>query len=188
MQSNSFLAISSKSSSTAISRIRPNLFLAVWGPPYIASRRTHRKHRFLYCCDGVFTAPLHDNGSYSIAARLFVLVGMCLLSSCLAVVVSYDFTIPAFRRHATITIITLILIVLATGGSKLNRFRNCSITPITNPQGQPQNLKPTTKTSSRVYQTYLRQWKVTILTPTQCNIAVREVPSLISVRKLVSFI
>jgi hypothetical protein len=43
----------------------------------------------------VFTAPLHSNGSYSIVACVFVSTGMCVPSSCLAVDVSSDFTIPA---------------------------------------------------------------------------------------------
>jgi hypothetical protein len=64
---------------------------------------THRKHRFLYCCEGVFTAPLHSNGIYSIAACVFVSAGMCLPSCCRALDMSSDFTVPAFGRHARIS-------------------------------------------------------------------------------------
>jgi hypothetical protein len=68
----------------------------VWQQPH------RRKHRFLYCCEGVFTAPLHSNWSLSIAACVFFAVGMCLPSSCLTMDVSTDFTIPAFGGHVTI--------------------------------------------------------------------------------------
>jgi hypothetical protein len=40
----------------------PILFLALWDPRYIASRRTNRKHRIVYCCEDMFTAPLPNNG------------------------------------------------------------------------------------------------------------------------------
>jgi hypothetical protein len=56
----------------------------------------------LYCCEGVFTALLHSNGSYSIVARVFIAVGMCLANRCLAMNVYSDFTIPAFGRHVTL--------------------------------------------------------------------------------------
>jgi hypothetical protein len=36
----------------------PIPILAARDPRYTASRRTDRRHRFLYCCDGVFTEPL----------------------------------------------------------------------------------------------------------------------------------
>jgi hypothetical protein len=73
-----------------------------WDPRYIVSRRIHRKHRFLCCLEGVFTAPLHTNGSYSVAVWVFYAAGICLADSCLAMDVSSDFTIPAFGRHVTI--------------------------------------------------------------------------------------
>jgi hypothetical protein len=60
------------------------LILAAWVPRFIASRRTDRKHRFLYCCKGVFRASLHSDRSYPIVACLFVAAGMCLPSPCLA--------------------------------------------------------------------------------------------------------
>jgi hypothetical protein len=69
---------------------------------YMASRRTHRKHRFLCCCEGMFITPLHSNESYLIAACVFVAVEMCLPSCCLAVNVYSDVTIPAFGRHVAI--------------------------------------------------------------------------------------
>jgi hypothetical protein len=62
----------------------PVLILAACDLRCIASRRTHRKHRFQYCCEGAFTAPLHCNGSYSIVACLFVFAGMCFPSRCRA--------------------------------------------------------------------------------------------------------
>jgi hypothetical protein len=62
-----------------IPELYPILILAAWDH-YIASRRTDRKHYFLYCCEGVFTAPLHSNGNYSNFACLFVAAGMWLVS------------------------------------------------------------------------------------------------------------
>jgi hypothetical protein len=79
-QPNFFLAISSIILPTANSgdpvnyvlplptpELNSILILAAWDPRYIASGRTHRKHRFLYycalihCCRDVFTAPLLSN-------------------------------------------------------------------------------------------------------------------------------
>jgi hypothetical protein len=45
----------------------------------------------LHCWEGVFTASLHSNGSYSIVACVFIAAGMCLPSRCLAVNVYSDF-------------------------------------------------------------------------------------------------
>jgi hypothetical protein len=64
--------------------------------------RTTQKTQPLYCWEGVFTAPLHRNWSYSIVACVFVAAGMCLPSCCLAMNIYSDFTIPAFGRHVTI--------------------------------------------------------------------------------------
>jgi hypothetical protein len=61
-----------------------------------------QKMQPLCCWEGVFTAPLHSNGSYSIVARVFVATGMCLPSRCLAMDVSSDFTIPDFGHYVTI--------------------------------------------------------------------------------------
>jgi hypothetical protein len=65
--------------------------------------RTTQKTQPIYCWGGVFTAPLHSNGSYSIFACVFVAKGMCLPSRCLAMKVYSDFTIPAFERNVTIS-------------------------------------------------------------------------------------
>jgi hypothetical protein len=62
----------------------PILILAAWDPRYIISGRSYRKHRFLQCCEGVFTVQLHSNGSYSIVACVFIAAGVCLPSRCLA--------------------------------------------------------------------------------------------------------
>jgi hypothetical protein len=50
----------------------------------------------------MFTAPLHNNGSYSIVACIFFAAGVCLPNLCLAMDVYSDFAIPAFGRHVTI--------------------------------------------------------------------------------------
>jgi hypothetical protein len=62
----------------------------------------------LCCLEGVFTALLNSNGSYSIVACIFIAAGMCLPSRCLTTNVSSDFTIPAFGRHVTICIFPII--------------------------------------------------------------------------------
>jgi hypothetical protein len=64
--------------------------------------RTTQKTQPLYCSEGLFTAPLRNNENYSIVACVFIIVGMCLLNSCLAMDVSSDFTIPDFGRRVTI--------------------------------------------------------------------------------------
>jgi hypothetical protein len=56
----------------------------------------------VYCWEGVFTEPLHSNGSYSIVACIFVAAGMCLPSRSLVMNVYSDFTIPAFGCHVTV--------------------------------------------------------------------------------------
>jgi hypothetical protein len=65
------------------------------------SHGSSRKHSFC-CWEGLFTSPLHSNGSYSIVAWVFVAAGMCLPSRCLAIKDYPDFAIPAFGRHVTI--------------------------------------------------------------------------------------
>jgi hypothetical protein len=65
--------------------------------------RIMQKTRLLYCWEGVFTAPFHSDGSYSIVVCVFVDAGMCLPSHCLPMDVSSDFTIPAFERRVTIS-------------------------------------------------------------------------------------
>jgi hypothetical protein len=86
---------------TTSRELDPIVILAAWDTRCIASRRSHRKHRFLCFCEGVFTALLHSNGSYSSPACVFVAAGIRLLGSCLAMDIS-DFTVPAFGRHITI--------------------------------------------------------------------------------------
>jgi hypothetical protein len=49
-----------------------------------------QKTQPLYCWEGVFTAPLHKNGSYFIVACIFIAAGMCLPSRCLAMNVNSD--------------------------------------------------------------------------------------------------
>jgi hypothetical protein len=83
-QSNCFLAISSQSPSTVISRTQSNSNSSCMRSSLYSLEADGRKHCFLYCCEGVFTAPLHNNGSYSIVAFIFVATGICLPSRCLA--------------------------------------------------------------------------------------------------------
>jgi hypothetical protein len=71
---------------------------------FITTLHGPRRKQPLYCWEGVFTAPLHSNGSYSIVAYIFVAAGMCQPSHCLAMNVYSDFTIPALMRHVTIWI------------------------------------------------------------------------------------
>jgi hypothetical protein len=49
--------------------------------PAVDICKPHRKHLFLYCC--IYSA-LHSNGSYPIVTCIFVVVGMCLQSCCIA--------------------------------------------------------------------------------------------------------
>jgi hypothetical protein len=63
---------------------------------------TNHTENSLYYWEGVFTAPLHTNGSYSIVVCVLVAVGTCLPSCCLEMNVFSDFTIPAFGRYVTI--------------------------------------------------------------------------------------
>jgi hypothetical protein len=63
---------------------------------------TTQKTEPLYCWEGMFTAPLHSNGSYSIVPCVFVAAKICLPCRCLAMNVYSDFTIPTFGRRVTI--------------------------------------------------------------------------------------
>jgi hypothetical protein len=56
-------------------------------PRYIASRRTDRKHPFLYCCEGVFTVRLHNTGVIRLLPA-YSLPRECLPSRCLAMCIS----------------------------------------------------------------------------------------------------
>jgi hypothetical protein len=66
------------------------------------SARTTQKIQTLFYYEGVFTVPLHSNGSYLIVVCLLVAVEMCLPCRCLALNVYSDFIIPTFRRHVKI--------------------------------------------------------------------------------------
>jgi hypothetical protein len=69
-----------------------NSTLFNWTFLYNSFARTTQKTQPLYFWEGVFTALLHKNGSYSIVACVFVAAGMCLPSRCLAMNVYSDFT------------------------------------------------------------------------------------------------
>jgi hypothetical protein len=66
------------------------------------SAQSTQKTQPHYCWEGVFLAPLHSNGSYSIVSCVLVAAGMCLPSRCLAINVYSDFVIPTFGHHVTI--------------------------------------------------------------------------------------
>jgi hypothetical protein len=53
--------------------------------------RTTQKTHPLYCWEGVFTAPFHSNGSWSVVTCVFVAAGMCLPSRCLEINVYSDY-------------------------------------------------------------------------------------------------
>jgi hypothetical protein len=72
---------------------------------------TTQKTQHFNCSEGVFTAPLHNNGSYSIVANMFAAAGICLPSRCLTMNVYSDFAIPAFGRHVTIFNYKCIIII-----------------------------------------------------------------------------
>jgi hypothetical protein len=73
---------------------RNSTVLLNWTLLYDYLAWTTQKTQSLYCWEGVFTAPLHSNGSYSIVACVFISAGMCLPSRCLAMNVYSDFTVP----------------------------------------------------------------------------------------------
>jgi hypothetical protein len=66
--------------------------------------RTTQDTQPVYFWEGVFTTPLHINGSYSIVACVFVAAEMCLPSRCLAMNVTSNFAIPALGRRVTIAL------------------------------------------------------------------------------------
>jgi hypothetical protein len=74
-----------------------------WTLLYNNFSRTTQITQPLYSWEGVFTAPLHSNGSYSVVACVFVASKMCLPSCWLAMNVYSDFIIQAFGRHVTIS-------------------------------------------------------------------------------------
>jgi hypothetical protein len=61
----------------------------------------HTENTASLFCEGMFTAPLHRDGSYKILHCVFVAVGIYLPSCWLATIVYSDFTIVAFGRHVT---------------------------------------------------------------------------------------
>jgi hypothetical protein len=82
-------------------RLETQLNLLNWTLFYNPSARTTQKTQPLCCWKGMFTAPLHSNGSYSYVACIFA-AGMWSPSRCLAMNIYSDFTIPAFGRHVTV--------------------------------------------------------------------------------------
>jgi hypothetical protein len=63
--------------------------------------RTTQKTQPLYCWEGVYTAPLYSNGSYSNVGCVYA-AGIGLPSRCVAMSDYSDFTIPAFGSHVTL--------------------------------------------------------------------------------------
>jgi hypothetical protein len=68
-----------------------------WTLLYNHFARTTQKTQHIYCWEGIFIAPLHSNGSYSIVAYLFVSAGLCLPSCCLAMDVYFWLHYSGFR-------------------------------------------------------------------------------------------
>jgi hypothetical protein len=92
-------------------------------PLYNNFALTTQKTQSLYCWEGLFTAPLHSNGSYLIVACVFVAAGMCLPSRFLAMPIYSDFTISAFRRHVTICYVSATTVVSREEKSSVTRRR-----------------------------------------------------------------
>jgi hypothetical protein len=88
-------------------RLETQLTLLNWTLLYNYFARATEKTQPPYCWEGVFTAPVHSNGSYSIVSCEFVSAGIRLRSRCLAMNVYSDFTIPTFGRHVTILLMQL---------------------------------------------------------------------------------
>jgi hypothetical protein len=84
-------------------RLGTRLTLLNWNLLYNYFAWTEQKTRNVCCWVGVFTGLLHNNGSYSIVACVFVATEICLPSSCLAMVVFSDVIIPAFGCHVTVS-------------------------------------------------------------------------------------
>jgi hypothetical protein len=79
-----------------------DLVLLIWTLLYSHFARTTQKTETLCCLEGLFIAPLHGNGSYSIVACIFIAVGVYLPTRCLAMNVYSDFSISASGRHVTL--------------------------------------------------------------------------------------
>jgi hypothetical protein len=82
-QSNSFLANSSQSPSTAIFRTRPNSNSSCVRSSLYSLKADQQRTPLPLLLRRRVTAPLHSNGIYSIVACVFVAAGMCLPSRCL---------------------------------------------------------------------------------------------------------
>jgi hypothetical protein len=108
---NSILLLPSSYLGRLASRNSTRLCNLKWTLLFNHFARTTQKTQPLYCWEGVFTAPLHRNGSCSIVACVFVPTGMCISSRCLAMNVHSDFTISAFERHVTISTALLLYFV-----------------------------------------------------------------------------
>jgi hypothetical protein len=102
--------------------LETGLILLNWPLLYNHFARTTHKTQFLNCREGVFTTPLHSNESYSIVACVIVAAGMFLPSSCLAMDVFFDFTIPAFGRHATISLFQQVTKLPSPNRRKTERY------------------------------------------------------------------
>jgi hypothetical protein len=72
-----------------------------WTFLYNHFAQTMQKTKPLFCW-GMFTALLHNNGSCSVVACIFIAAGIWSPSRCLAMNFYSDFSIPAFRHHVTI--------------------------------------------------------------------------------------
>jgi hypothetical protein len=83
-------------------RLKTQITLLNWNLLYNHFARTTQKTEPLYCWEGVYRAQLHSNVSYSIVNFIFVTAGISLPSSCLAMDVFSDFTIPTFGHQVTI--------------------------------------------------------------------------------------
>jgi hypothetical protein len=99
--------ISSPSSSTAISRDFLSYLICQRSSLYtLGGGGGHRENtvsqQFLHCYRGVFTLPLHRNGSSYIAACVLISAGTCLPSRCPAVNVYSGSAVPVSRRHVTV--------------------------------------------------------------------------------------
>jgi hypothetical protein len=100
--------------------LETQLTLLNWTLLYNHFAWTTQKTQPLCCWEGMFIAPLHSNKSYSNVACVFLAAGMCLLSSCLAMDISSDFTILAFRHH--VTIIKLVITSYASATHNISKI------------------------------------------------------------------
>jgi hypothetical protein len=101
---NCLVAISSQSSATVHSRdsFNPSLSCLRSSLHNLEAAATESTvfWQFLCCYRGIFTPPLHRNGSS--VACVFISVGTCLPNNCLAMNVCSGSAIPACRRYVTL--------------------------------------------------------------------------------------